>query len=37
MMHIRGMEIFAALGKAGFPEDFLAGRAQGAPQERDEL
>ncbi len=30
-------EIFAALDKAGFPEDFLAGRTQGSPQERDEL
>jgi antitoxin VapB len=30
-------EIFAALDKAGFPEDFLANRAQGAPQERGGL
>ena len=30
-------EIFAALDKAGFPDDFLADRAQGRPQERDEL
>lgn len=30
-------EIFAALDKAGFPEDFLVDRAQGTPQERDEL
>ena len=30
-------EIFAALDKAGFPEDFLADRAQGHPQERDDL
>jgi antitoxin VapB len=30
-------EIFSALDKAGFPEDFLADRAQGTPQERDEL
>jgi antitoxin VapB len=30
-------EIFAALDKAVFPEDFLADRAQGTPQERDEL
>ncbi len=28
-------EIFAALDKACFPEDFLANRAQGTPQERD--
>lgn len=30
-------EIFAALDKAGVPDDFLADRAQGRPQERDEL
>ncbi len=30
-------EIFSALDKAGFPEDFLDNRAQGTPQERDEL
>ena len=30
-------EIFSALDKAGFPEDFLTDRAQGTPQERDEL
>ncbi len=30
-------EIFAALDNAGFPDDFLADRAQGRPQERDEL
>ena len=30
-------EIFAALDKAGFPENFLADRGQGTPQERDEL
>jgi antitoxin VapB len=30
-------EIFAALDNAGFPEDFLADRVQGRPQERDEL
>jgi antitoxin VapB len=30
-------EIFSALDKAGFPEDFLADRGQGNPQERDEL
>jgi antitoxin VapB len=29
--------IFSALDKAGFPEDFLADRVQGPPQERDEL
>jgi antitoxin VapB len=28
-------EIFAALDKAGLPEDFLADRAQGIPQKRD--
>jgi antitoxin VapB len=28
-------EIFAALDKAGFPEDFLADRAQGIPPKRD--
>jgi antitoxin VapB len=30
-------EIFAALDKAGFPNDFLADRDQGRPQEREEL
>jgi antitoxin VapB len=30
-------EIFAALDKAGFAEDFMADRAQGEPQNRDEL
>jgi antitoxin VapB len=30
-------EIFAALDNAGFPEDFLADRPQGSPQEREEL
>jgi antitoxin VapB len=30
-------EIFAALDKAGFPEDFLADRSQGTPQVRKEL
>jgi antitoxin VapB len=30
-------EIFAALDNAGVPDDFLADRAQGHPQERDEL
>jgi antitoxin VapB len=28
-------EIFAALDKAGFPEDFLANRSQGTAQNRD--
>ena len=30
-------EIYAALDKAGFPDDFLADRNQGPVQERDEL
>ena len=30
-------EIFAALDAAGIPEDFLADRKQGAPQERPDL
>lgn len=30
-------EIFAALDKAGVPEDFLADRNQGTPQDREEL
>jgi len=30
-------EIFVALDKAGFPNDFLADRDQGRPQEREEL
>lgn len=30
-------EIYAALDKAGFPDDFLAERAQGLPQQREEL
>ena len=30
-------EIFHALDNAGFPEDFMADRAQGGPQEREEL
>jgi antitoxin VapB len=30
-------EIFAALDSAGFPEDFLADRAQGSPEAQDEL
>ena len=30
-------EIFAALDKVRFPDDFLADRAQGIPQERDDL
>ena len=29
--------IFAALDEAGFPEDFLAERAQESPQKREEL
>jgi antitoxin VapB len=29
-------EVFAALDEAGFPEDFMADRAQGEPQNRDE-
>lgn len=29
--------IFAMLDQAGVPEDFLADRAQGLPQERDSL
>jgi antitoxin VapB len=29
--------IFAALDQAGVPEDFLADRVQGLPQERDAL
>lgn len=28
-------EIFTALDKAGFPDDFLADREQGLPQERE--
>jgi antitoxin VapB len=30
-------EIFAALDKAGFPNDFMADRAQGLPQQREKL
>jgi antitoxin VapB len=30
-------EIFAALDDAGFPDDFMADRAQGSAQERDDL
>ncbi len=30
-------EIFAALDKAGFPDDFLANRGQGRSQRREEL
>ena len=30
-------EIFTALDRAGFPDDFLADRVQGDSQERDEL
>jgi len=30
-------EVYAALDKAGFPDDFLADRGQGPAQERDEL
>ncbi|MFZ0744894.1 MAG: type II toxin-antitoxin system VapB family antitoxin [Terracidiphilus sp.] len=30
-------EVYAALDKAGFPDDFLADRNQGPSQERDEL
>lgn len=30
-------EIFAALDQAGFPDDFMADRDQGTPQERKEL
>ena len=29
--------IYATLDNAGFPDDFLAERAQGPPQEREEL
>ena len=29
-------DIFSSLDKAGVPDDFLADRAQGLPQERDE-
>lgn len=30
-------EIYAALDNAGFPDDFLSGRAQGVPEVREEL
>ncbi len=30
-------DIYAALDSARFPDDFLADRAQGLPQEREEL
>ncbi len=30
-------EIYRTLDAAGFPDDFLEDRAQGAPQKRDEL
>jgi antitoxin VapB len=30
-------EIFAALDRAGIPDDFMADRSQGPPQQRDEL
>ena len=30
-------QIYAALDKAGFPDDLLADRCQGVPQERDGL
>ena len=30
-------EVYAVLDKAGFPEDFLADRAQGVPESREEL
>ena len=30
-------EIYAALDKAGFPDDFLAERSQALPQQREEL
>jgi antitoxin VapB len=30
-------EVYAALDKAGFPDDFLADRAQGIPQQREDL
>ena len=30
-------DIYAALDKAGFPDDFLAERDQGLPQQREEL
>jgi antitoxin VapB len=30
-------ELFAALDAAGFPDDFMADRAQGIPEKREEL
>jgi antitoxin VapB len=30
-------EIFAALDRAGIPDDFMADRGEGPPQQRDEL
>jgi antitoxin VapB len=30
-------DVYAALDKAGFPDDFLADRNQGLPQKREEL
>ncbi len=30
-------EVFAVLDQAGFPDDFMADRAQGDPQKRDNL
>jgi antitoxin VapB len=30
-------EIFAALDRAGIPDDFMADRGQGPPQQRDQL
>jgi antitoxin VapB len=30
-------EVYAALDKAAFPDDFLTDRSQGPPQERDDL
>jgi antitoxin VapB len=30
-------DVYAALDKAGFPDDFLTDRNQGPPQDRDEL
>jgi len=30
-------EVFAALDRAGIPDDFMADRGQGPPQPRDEL
>ena len=30
-------ELFAAIDSVGFPDDFLADRAQGGPQQREDL